>query len=118
MKKLKFITIILAFAIGFSSLGGCGRKAEQPPVSQTQENTQNNEESAQIKITDQIGREVILEKPAEKIVSSYYISTAILISLGLSDNLVGIEAKADTRELYKKAANDIISFLQLAAEKE
>lgn len=61
-----------------------------------------------ITITDQAGRTVTLEEPADRIVSSYYISTAILVALGCEDNLVGIEKKADTRELYKMAAPQII----------
>lgn len=62
----------------------------------------------EITVTDQIGREVTLKAPAKKIVSSYYISTAIAIALGLQDDLVGIEMKADTRELYKKAAPELL----------
>lgn len=57
-----------------------------------------------ITVTDGAGRTVTLEKPAEKIVSVYYISTALLVALGCEDNLAGIEMKADTRELYKLAA--------------
>jgi len=60
-------------------------------------------------VTDQAGRDVTFEQPAEKIVSCYYISTATLIALGLEDNLVGIEMKADTRGLYQLAAPQIIS---------
>ena len=61
-----------------------------------------------ITVTDQAGREVLVETPAERIVSCYYISTASLIALGLRDNLVGIEMMADTRGLYKLAASEII----------
>lgn len=60
-------------------------------------------------VTDQAGREVAFEEPAEKIVSCYYISTASLIALGLEDSFVGIEMKADTRGLYALAAPEIIS---------
>lgn len=62
-----------------------------------------------ITVTDQAGNEVAFEKPAERIVSCYYISTATLIALGLEDELVGIEMKADTRGLYELAAPQIIS---------
>lgn len=60
-------------------------------------------------VTDQAGREVAFEAPAQRIVSCYYISTATLIALGCEDALVGIEMKADTRGLYQLAAPDIIS---------
>ena len=60
-------------------------------------------------VTDQAGREVAFEAPAQRIVSCYYISTATLVALGLEDNLVGIEMKADTRGLYQLAAPEIVS---------
>lgn len=59
-------------------------------------------------VTDQAGREVLIDTPASRIVSCYYISTAALIALGLEDNLVGIEMKADTRGLYSLAAEQVI----------
>lgn len=61
-----------------------------------------------ITVTDQAGREVTLQAPAGRLVSSYYISTAILIALGCEDDLKGIEMKADTRELYKLAAPQLL----------
>lgn len=61
-----------------------------------------------ITVVDQIGREVKITKDVKRIVSSYYISTAITILLDKEDELVGIEALADTRGLYKKAAPEII----------
>ncbi len=60
-------------------------------------------------VTDQAGREVAFEAPAQRIVSCYYISTATLVALGLEENLVGIEMKADTRGLYQLAAPEIIT---------
>lgn len=73
-----------------------------------EEKTSNETIQYPLTVTDQIGREVVIEQPVKKIVSSYYISTAITIALGKKDHLVGIEMKADTRELYKKAAPEII----------
>lgn len=80
--------------------------AETQAASDTESMTQA---TGEITVKDQIGREVTLKGPAKKIVSSYYISTAIAIALGLEDNLVGIEMKADTRELYKKAAPELLN---------
>jgi iron complex transport system substrate-binding protein len=60
-------------------------------------------------VTDQAGREVLIKTPATRIVSCYYISTAALIALGLEDNLVGVEMKAETRGLYNLAAPQIIN---------
>ena len=54
-----------------------------------------------VTVIDQAGREVTIEKAPEKIVSGYYISTSLLIALGQEDKLVGIEAKADKRPIYR-----------------
>lgn len=93
----RMMSIGLALVLLFSVLTGC-----------SQNTAEEGAQTQAITVTDQIGREVTLEKPAEKIVSSYYISTAILIALGLEDNLVGIEMKADTRNLYKAAAPQLL----------
>ena len=46
-------------------------------------------------ITDQAGRKVNFDKPAEKAISGYYIATSTVIGLGQKDKLVGVEMKAD-----------------------
>ena len=65
-----------------------------------------------------MGRNVILEKPAEKLVSGYYITTSMLIALGLEDNLVGVEAKAETRPIYKMAAPHFLDLPVMGTMKE
>lgn len=97
-----------------------GQKAEsQEAVPDTQSRTEAADEEAvkeepspaadagtsgAIKITDAVGREVVLDKPADKIVSGYYITTSMMIALGIEDKLVGIEAKAASRPIYGLAA--------------
>ena len=80
----------------------------------------SNVESKDNKVTvvDQLGREVELDGTPEKIVSSYYISTSLLINLGVQDKLVGIEAKAKTREMYKKVAKELIDLPAVGTSKE
>jgi len=46
--------------------------------------------------------------PVERIVSGYYISSSMCIALGLSDRLVGIEARAETRPIYAMAAPQLL----------
>ena len=65
-----------------------------------------------ITLTDQSGREVTLDKPAQTIVSCYYVSSYAVMALGLSDRLVGIENKANTRPIYSMSAP---GFLELPA---
>ena len=96
MKMKQTLCVLLAaLMLGGTVLTGCTA-------------AENNTETGSITVTDQAGREVTLEKPAEKLVSSYYISTALLVALGCEDNLCGIEMKADTRELYKLAAPGLL----------
>ena len=109
----KIISTIMILILALSSLAGCAKKAnvENEPNPKVESSSQQiDEPSDVITITDQIGRTVTLDKPAEKIVSSYYISTALLIALGQEDKLVGIEMKADTRELYKKQHLNFLNY--------
>lgn len=71
-----------------------------------------------ITLTDQSGREVTLDAPAEKIVSCYYVSTYAVMALGLSDNLVGVENKADTRPIYALSAPEFLELPAVGTMKE
>ena len=71
-----------------------------------------------ITVTDQAGRQVTIEKAPEKLVSGYYISTSLLIALGLDDQMVGIEAKANKRAIYKLSAPELIDLPSVGTAKE
>lgn len=71
-----------------------------------------------VTVTDQLGREVVIEKEPETIVSGYYISSSLLIALGQQDKLVGIEAKADTRPIYSLAAPKLLELPSVGTAKE
>ncbi len=92
MKRLKISVLILVALLITTSCGS-------PQI----------DNSSEIVVTDQIGRIIKLDAPAERIVSSYYPATSILLALGLHNNIVGIEAGADTRKLYSLAAPEIIN---------
>lgn len=68
-------------------------------------------------ITDQAGRKVNFDKPAEKAISGYYIATSTVIGLGQKDKLVGVEMKADQREIYKQAAPEILELPAMGNKK-
>lgn len=74
------------------------------------EETQEIEEAVaeEIRVTDVQGNEVVLEKPAERIVSGYYISSSTLIALGLEDKMVGVEMGTEKRPIYQLAAPELI----------
>ena len=68
-------------------------------------------------LTDQAGREVTIEAQPERIVSGYYISTSACIALGLTDRMVGVEAKADSRNIYRLAAPELASLPSVGTAK-
>ena len=69
-------------------------------------------------VTDQLGGEVTIESEPQTLASGYYISTSLLIALGLEDQLVGIEAKADTRPIYSLAAPQLLELPNIGTAKE
>lgn len=112
MKKI--ISVLLAITILFSFVA-CGDVKETdgsiPKVTDAVS-------AYPVTVTDHAGREVVIEAEPQKLVSGYYISTSLLIALGLEDKLVGIEAKAETRSIYKLAANELISLPNVGTAKE
>lgn len=69
-------------------------------------------------VTDQAGREVVIEAEPQTLVSGYYISTSALIALGLDDRMVGIEAKADKRAIYQLASPALPTLPSVGSAKE
>lgn len=70
-----------------------------------------------VTLVDQAGREVTIAEKPEHLVSGYYISSSLLIALGLEENLVGIEAKADKREIYALSAPELIALPSVGTAK-
>lgn len=106
----KFISLVLTLCLIFSAMG-CN-------LNGTGEQIAEKNGIYPFGITDQAGREVIIEKKPEKIVSGYYISTSALIALRLEDKIVGVEAKADKRPIYKLSAPEIIELPSVGTAKE
>lgn len=71
-----------------------------------------------ITVTDQLGRSVTLEQKPQRLVSGYYISSSLLIALGLEDQLVGIEAKASQRPIYAKSAPALLDLPNVGTAKD
>ena len=137
MKMKKPLSLLLAFAMALS-LAACGAQpdasgsepASQPeavsePAADTPEAADPtaqpdgaSETSYPVTVTDQAGRQVTIESQPETLVSGYYISTSLLIALGLQDELVGIEAKADTRPIYALSAPELLELPSVGTAKE
>ena len=86
MKKTIALLLILAFLIPFA---GCGRVELQESLGDDP-----------ITVTDQAGRIVVLETKPQRLISCYYITTSLLMALGLGDNMVGIENEPQLRPIY------------------
>lgn len=118
MKK-KVLSLLLVFTLAFS-MTACGQTNtnDNTKVNSEKENTETLVTQYPITVTDQVGREVTIESEPEKLVSGYYISTSLLIALDLDDKLVGIEAKADKRAIYKLSAPELIELPNVGTAKE
>ncbi len=121
----KIVPLILVLAMMLAFVAGCtatpeNKEAEntEGPVVKTKDDTRDEESEWPVVITDHLGREVTIEEKPEKLISGYYISTSMLIALGLEDNLVGIEAKADTRPIYSLAAPQLLGLPNVGTAKE
>ena len=114
MKRILSLILALALAV---SLTACGAAQEETlestaaPVTETAEpsvEAAGEAVSYPLTVVDQGGREVTIESEPQTIVSGYYISTSLVLALGQGDKLVGVEAKADTRDIYRLSAPEII----------
>lgn len=112
MKKLisLFLAVIMLFSLVSCVPGNTGTTAKP--------NGDTPTASFPVKVTDHAGREVTIEKMPEKLVSGYYISTSALIALDLDSKLVGIEAKANSRAIYKLSAPSLIELPNVGTAKE
>ena len=119
-KRIAALALALSLALGCaacsngagsSASGGVSASGSAPAESASQAQDQ-------IVLTDQAGREVVLEGPAQSIVSCYYISTYAAIALGAEDLVAGLEKKADTRPIYQMAAPELLEKPQVGTMKE
>jgi len=117
MKKAFSLLLILTMLL---SLSACGGNSSQKTTVAAQAATEAAAEASvyPLTLTDQAGRTVTIEKEPERIVSGYFISTCTLIALGVSDRIVGVEAKAAKRAIYKAAAPAIQELPSVGSAKE
>ena len=90
MKKLISVLLIVAMLL---SLAACGQR-------NIPEETVPSDGSYPITLTDHAGRRVVIEKEPRRLISCYYITSSLLMALGLEENMVGIEDNPDYRPIY------------------
>lgn len=114
-KLTRWAALILAAALTLSltACGGAGGSSSAGSASASQ-----SAPASAITLTDQAGRQVELDTPADTLVSCYYVTTYATMALGISDRVVGLEKKADTRPIYAMAAPDLLEKEQVGTMKE
>lgn len=120
LKRMGALALAAALCLNLAACGAASSSAALSAAASSQAvaSSAAASEAAGITLTDQAGRTVTLEQPAESIVSCYYISTYATIALGLKDKIVGLENKADTRALYALAAPELPELTQVGTLKE
>jgi len=108
------LTTILVLAILLTTITGCLPSAQTT----TTETTQTPSQSFPVTLVDHLGRQVEIKEKPLRIVSGYYISTSLLIALGLEDQIVGLEAKADQRPIYKLSAPKLLELPNVGTAKD
>ncbi|TJX67606.1 cobalamin-binding protein [Soehngenia saccharolytica] len=93
MKK-RTLYLLLALLLIVGSISGCS--SNKSPVEQNPE-----EVTESIEITDDFGKVITLEKPAEKIVSLAPSHTEILFAIGAGEKVVGVTTADDYPEEVK-----------------
>lgn len=98
----KYLSVILLMVLALS-LTACGKEVAPPT-------TEVNSETGvyPITVTDQLGRIVQIESRPERIVSPYYITSSMLIGLGLADRIAGIEDSPEKRNIYGMSAEQVL----------
>ena len=106
--SIRILALVMALMLALALLGGCAKKAaeapgdaqqtEQPAQAETPAETPEQEQEPQpeetpeqsgVSFTDMTGREITLDKPAEKLVALTASDCEILYALGAGDLLVG-----------------------------
>jgi iron complex transport system substrate-binding protein len=109
--KRKILSLIVVLVLIFTFVG-CGNQEEvQEENQENQEELEENEEEQgeeenesqyPVNITDGYGREIELEKPAEKIISLAPSMTETIFALGAGDRLVGVTTYCNYPEEAKE----------------
>lgn len=112
MKRILSLLLVMTMLISLAACTTSNKKDD--PVNENTETTKYYP----ITVTDHAGRTVTIEDEPQKLVSGYYISTSLLIALDLDEKMVGIEAKANKRAIYKLASPELIDLPNVGTAKE
>ena len=100
MRKRISILLIVTILLSLAACGQGGSPKETVP----------NDTTAHypVTVTDHAGRSVVIEREPRRLVSCYYITTSLLMALGLDENVVGIEDHPEYRPIYELSAPHLL----------
>lgn len=124
MKRILTWILVLAVMLSLCACGKAGADAgktgalNQADGAGSTATDQTTGVEYPVTVTDQAGRTVTIEKEPQTLVSGYYISTSMLIALDQDHKLVGIEAKANSRPIYRLSAPALLDLPSVGTAKE
>ena len=100
-KRLTALALAALLAVSAAGCSGGNSSGSNTGSQSESQSGSQSQQSSTIVLTDQAGREVTLEGPAQTLVSCYYITTYATIALGVDDRVVGLENKPESRPIYQ-----------------
>ncbi len=113
MKKNISTLLVLTLLL---SLTACG--LNDTPMESTPVTSATAVSHYPVTVTDQAGREVTITKEPQRLISSYYITTSLLMALDLDERLVGVEDNAGLRPIYSLSNPKILELPSIGTAKE
>lgn len=107
----RFISLLLIISVLFS-LAACGT------MNDTEATTAKTSGHFPVTVTDQAGREITIKSEPQRLLSSYYITTSLIMALDLEDRLVGVEDNAGLRPIYGLSSPHILDLPNIGTVKE
>lgn len=117
-KRLTALALAALLAVSATGCSGGNSSGSSTGSQSESQSGSQNQQSSTIVLTDQAGREVTLEGPAQTLVSCYYITTYATIALGVDDRVVGLENKPESRPIYQMAAPELLEQASVGSLKE
>lgn len=102
MKKVISVILVLTMLL---SLAACGQR-DIPGAAGAHEGDAVG--GYPVTVTDHAGRAVVIEQEPQRLISCYYITTSLLMALGLAERVVGIEDNPDYRPIYGLSAPHLL----------
>ena len=118
MKKSIALLLVLTMMLAMAACGQNDTSVESSAEMKDSAVTETTASHYPVTVTDQTGREVVIEKAPQRLISSYYITTSLLMALDQDEYLVGVEDNADLRPIYAMSSPEILELPSIGTAKE